>query len=109
MSNTTNNYYAEGWISAVGPGATTTSWKMYAGTGNISLDQYSLYSADQQLVSNSAGGSAGPNGLSLGRWGPGGGSEYSTSEVGFILAYNRVLSSAEITKNFNALRGRYGL
>ena len=106
--NSTDNYYAEGWVSAVTAAATTTAWKVYAGTGNISLDQYSLYSSDQQLISNNAGGAAGPNGLSLGRVGFAS-FEYSTCEVGVVLAYNRVLSSAEITKNFNALRGRYGL
>jgi hypothetical protein len=107
-SNTLDNYYAEGWASVVNP-AGTTAWKVYAGTGNISLDQYSLYSGDQQLINNSAGGTVGPNGLSLGRWGQGGGSEYSTCEVGFVVAYNRVLSQTEITQNYNALKSRYGL
>lgn len=106
-SNSTDNYYANGWVSASGASATTTSWKIYSGTGGIQQDQYSLYSGGQQLVSNNAGGSAGPNGLSFGRMGNA--TEYSTCEVGFVLAYNRVLSSTEITKNFNALRGRYGL
>jgi hypothetical protein len=34
---------------------------------------------------------------------------FSSSEIGAILMYNRNLSSAESTQNFNALRGRYGL
>jgi hypothetical protein len=108
-SNTTDNYYANGWITAVGAAATTTSWKLYSGTGDIALDQYSLYSGNTQLISNNNGGAAGPNGLSIGRLGTGAGSECSTCEVGFVLAYNLVLSSTEITQNFHALRGRYSL
>jgi hypothetical protein len=34
---------------------------------------------------------------------------FSSSEIGAILMYNRNLSSAESTQNFNALRGRYGI
>ena len=29
--------------------------------------------------------------------------------ISVVMAYNRALSAAEITQNFNALRGRYGL
>lgn len=39
------------------------------------------------------------------------GGDYSNSpiDVGCVSAYNRVLSAAEITQNFNALRGRFGI
>jgi hypothetical protein len=30
-------------------------------------------------------------------------------DIGFFMIYNRALSQAEITQNFNALRGRYGI
>lgn len=39
----------------------------------------------------------------------GGGSEYWHGNVAFMLKYTTVLTDAEITKNFNALRGRFGL
>jgi hypothetical protein len=103
---TTENFYAEGWVSAVYAGASDTNWRMLAGTHDVTADLYGLYLNGQLNVSNS-GGSAGPNGISLGRWG--GGSEYSTCEVSFVLAYNRVLTAAEIQQNFQALRGRYGI
>lgn len=34
---------------------------------------------------------------------------YWEGDIGFILAYNKCLSDAEIKQNFTALRGRYGL
>lgn len=33
----------------------------------------------------------------------------TNGSVGFVNVYNRALSSTEVTQNFNALRGRYGL
>jgi hypothetical protein len=58
-------------------------------------------------VSSSA---AAPNGFSQGVWLYGG--EYYMPWSGFIyqmMIYNRVLTTDEITTNFNALRGRYGI
>ena len=37
------------------------------------------------------------------------GGEYFNGKVGNVQIYNRALSANEITQNFNALRGRYGL
>ena len=105
-SSTSEEYFSEGWIrdSAVAD----TSWRIYAGTGNISADQYSLYINGSLIVSNSTQGSAGPNGFGLGRFAPGN-SEYAEGEIGFLLAYNRVLTATEISTNYNALKSRYGL
>jgi hypothetical protein len=36
-------------------------------------------------------------------------SEYFTGNIFTTQIYNRVLSATEITQNFNALRGRYGI
>ena len=36
-------------------------------------------------------------------------SRYLNADIGAFAVYNRVLSAAEITQNFNALKGRYGL
>jgi hypothetical protein len=105
-SGNANKYYAAGWVSTYTQA--DEEWRIYCGTGNISLDQYSFWSNKNKLVTNSSGGSAGPNGFSIGRYGPGN-SQYSNCDVSFLLAYNRILSDQEIQQNFNALRGRHGL
>jgi hypothetical protein len=103
-SNSVANYFAEGWVSGVGVGGSDTVWRIYAATGNTATDTWALYINGVLNVSNN-GGSAGPNGLQV----PQAGGEQSIGECGFILAYNRVLSDAEILQNFNALRGRFGI
>jgi len=105
-ASSSERYYAEGWIHLGTPN--DLNWRIYAGTENYSGDQRSFYVNNSSIVVNSTAGSAGFNGLSVGRWGAGA-SEYSTCEVSFIHVYNRVLSDSEITQNFNALRGRFGV
>ena len=48
------------------------------------------------------------SGLLIGRGFYGGTLNYA-GRVGFVRYYNRALSAAELTRNFEALRGRYGL
>jgi len=36
-------------------------------------------------------------------------SEFSNSQISFLICYNRILTAAEIQQNFNALRGRFGI
>lgn len=103
-----NMYHAEGWVTASTGGPNDTNWRIFAATENYSADQRSFYSNNTLLVSNSTGGVAGMNGLSIGRW-ANNNTEYSTCEVGVILIYNRILSVTELTQNFNAIRGRYGI
>jgi hypothetical protein len=104
----TENYYAEGWVSSVGAGTSNTSWRIWTGTGDIGGDTYSVYVNNSLITASSTGGSAGPNGFSIGRYGPGN-SEYSNSNFSFLLAYNRILTQAEITQNYNATKTRYKL
>jgi hypothetical protein len=106
-SNSVLNYYASGWVSSAGAGGTDTSWRIYAGTGNISSVSYSMYVNGTLNVSN-GNGTAGPNGLSIGMYGPGT-SEFSDGQVSFVLAYNRVLSATEILQNYNTQKSRFGL
>jgi hypothetical protein len=106
-SGGSEEYYAEGWIFEGAPN--DTNWRIYAATENHSADQRSFYVNNTARVTNSTAGAAGFNGLSVGRWGSGGGSEYSTCEVSFIQVYNRILTAGELTQNYNALRSRYGL
>lgn len=103
-STTTENYYAEGWVSSVSAGTNDTSWRILAATGDTISDTWKLYVNNSLTVSNS-NGSAGPNGLQV----PQSGGEQSIGECGFIMAYNRVLSASEIAQNFNAHRDRYGI
>jgi hypothetical protein len=105
---TTENYYAEGWVSGVASGASDTNWRIYAATGNIASDSYSMYTNGVLTSGPSTGGSQGPNGLGIGCYFPGL-SEFSNSQIGILLIYNTVLTEAQIIQNFNAYRGRYGL
>lgn len=107
-SDTTENYFASGWVSSVDNGATDTNWRIYHGMGHISNDQYSHYVNNTQITNNSTGGSQGPDGFTLGKYGPGN-SEPTQGEIAFLIVYNRVLTSAEVTQNFEAVRGRFGL
>jgi hypothetical protein len=104
--SSTENYYAEGWVSSVTAGANDTNWRLIAGTGDSVADIWKKY-VNGVLIDNNAAGSAGPNGIQLG--GYAGVNEYSDGQVAFLLIYNRVLTDSEIQQNFNALRGRLGL
>ena len=105
-SNGAERYFAEGWIRQ-DPGFNDTNWRIFTGVENFSSDQRSFYVNNYPIVLNSSSGSNGFNGLSLGRSGVYG--ENSTCEVGFVLVYNRLLSTEEITRNYNVFRGRYSL
>ena len=100
----TENHYAEGWVSGVSTGAGDTNWRILAASGNSSTDSWQMYVNGTQTYSN-ANGSAGPNNLGINVYS----SERSTGEVGFLLAYNRVLSTAEIKQIYYANRARFGI
>ena len=101
---TSGDYYAEGWVNDIASPESDTIWRMFTGTGNIVGDSYSLYINDAHQVTNS-NGSAGPNGWNLNNQY----SQYSNCQIATLICYNRVLTAAEVTQNFNALRGRFGL
>ena len=103
-SSGSEEYYAEGWILQGAPN--DTNWRIYAATENHSADQRSFYVNNTARVTNSTAGSQGFNGLSVGRWGSGA-SEYSTCEVSFIQVYSRILTTEELTQNYNTLTGRF--
>jgi len=110
-SDSVSNYYAEGWVSpAAATGGNDSFWRIYTGTGNIGGDSYSFYINSLLTNGPNNAGSAGPNGMVVGRQGPGIGSgEYSTGDFSFVLMYNRILSDQEIAQNYNATRGRFDL
>ena len=104
-SGSNHRHFAEGWISATSGGTTTDDWGIYACTGNQSTDVWEYYE-NGSLINSDSGGTSGPTSIRIGGYG---GGESSTWKWSMLLAYNRVLSAAEIQQNFNALRGRYGL
>ncbi len=106
-SNAVNKYYAQGWVSGSSSGGSDNDWRIYAGVGSVTNDQYSLYTNAILQAGPSTGGSQGPNGLRFGVYQNF--SEVTNGQCGFILAYNRVLSQLEITQNYNYFKGRYGL
>jgi hypothetical protein len=107
-NNSIANYYSVGWVTGAGAGGTDTNWRIYAGTGNPTTGVYSFY-INGSVNTSGGGGSAGPNGLAIGAYGPGGPSEFSNGQVSFVLAYNRVLTAAEITRTYDAFKYRIGL
>lgn len=105
-SSSSENYYAGGWISSVGAGANDTNWRLFAGTGDTAANIWKKY-VNGVLVDSNSNGTTGPNGIQLGGYATT--NEYSDGQVGILLAYNRVLSDAEVQQNFSALRGRFGI
>ena len=108
-NGTTENYYAEGWVSAVNAGTANTNWRILTGTGQIAGDAYSEYVNGTNTVLNSTGGSAGPNGFVVGMVGYDLATELTLGRCSFVLAYNRVLTSNEVSQVYQAYRGRFGI
>jgi hypothetical protein len=100
------NYYSNGWVSQVNQGSTDNAWRIYTGTGNPTAGVYAMYSNTSLITYNSAG-TAGPNQFAINSYANA--SEYSNGQFGFLLAYNRVLTAAEIAQNYEYFKGRYSL
>ena len=106
-NSSTENYYAEGWVTLAGSGTNDTSWRIYTATGDSSADSWKFYVNGILNTGPNSNGSNGPNGFAIGSSQASG--EFSRSLIGAFLVYNRVLSDAEIFQNHGALKGRYGL
>jgi hypothetical protein len=98
--------YALGWITP-STGYDDTVDHIYCVTGDISGNTYTFYDNNVDYTPYPTAGTAGPNGFVLGKYF--GGSEYGTGTITVLLAYNRVLTSAEITQNFEAAKGRFNI
>jgi len=103
-STTTENHYAEGWVTAVSAGANDTNWRILAATGDPVSDTWSMYVNGVNTYTNS-NGSAGPNGLQV----PQAGGEQSVGECSFILVYDRPLVAVEIQQIYRAFRSRFSI
>lgn len=100
-----NRYYALGWVANESLIAADDTWRMYAGTGDISGDNYSFYIDGQNEIRDDAGGSAGPNGIRIGKSFVN--NEPSNGLVNFIMLYDRVLTDEEVLQNYNATKHRF--
>lgn len=105
--SSTENYFAGGSSFITDGGPNDTNWRIYAGTANIAADQWRFYSNAVENTERINDGIEGFNGLQVGR--QSGGGETSNGQVCFVIVYNRVLSGAEITQNYNALKYKVGL
>jgi hypothetical protein len=100
---TYGDYYAEGWVYE-GAGTSDTTWRMFTGTGNVNTDTWQIYINDSLAASNS-NGTQGPYGLNINsQYG-----QYSSCQIGCIIAYSRVLTAVEILQTYNAMRKRFGV
>jgi hypothetical protein len=106
-ASTTQNHYAEGWVSAVSNGPNDVNWRTYAATGNYSEDSWALYVNGVLNSGPNNSGVNGPDGFAIGSIG--GYGEFSSAHISNLIVYNRVLTAQEIQQNFNATRGRYGI
>jgi autotransporter-associated beta strand protein len=97
--------YAEGWVSADDGPDPDGNVHFYAATGDGSLT--SFYDGNTLLASNN-GGTAGPNGLSLGAFNNDPGNENSKGDVAEIVIYNRVLEPDERTAVVDYLNAKWG-
>lgn len=107
-SDTTENHYAEGWISPVDQGPTDENVRVYAATGKIATDHYSYWTNGRMRSEFNTGGSQGPNQIMIGKYGPGN-SEVSNGRVYTIMVWNTVLPNDEIKRISYILMARYGI
>lgn len=105
--SSTENYYAEGWVTSAAAGPSDTNWRIYAATGNQPTDSWAFYVNGNPNTGPNINGSNGPNGFAIGAYG--GTNEFSNSHISHLIAYNRVLTNDEIRQNFIALKGRYSI
>ena len=103
-STGSRKHYAVGWVCTNTYNDANTH--IFCATGDISADTYKFLDDNVDYTTSSTGGSAGPNGFSLGvlnsyEWGVG--------TITLLLVYNRVLTDAEIDQNFNAQKNRFGV
>jgi len=86
------------------------NWRIYTATCDVPNNNYRFYVNGTFASSSTAAGGQGPStDLQIGNGNGGGGQEPADGQVSFLLAYNRLLSDAEILQNYNAMRGRVGL
>jgi len=104
-SNSTENYYAEGWVR--GGGDNNTNWRFYMGDYNLFSDTANFYVNGSAIVTNNTGGSQGPNGMGFNTSLYSG--EVSNCEIAEVLIYNTVLSTTARQLIHTYLVNKWGL
>lgn len=105
-------YYANNWVNNPLTTDDDAKWRIYAATGDYTNDQWTMLINNSQVVSNN-GGTNGPNGLILGKGGvgsagyPGPSQEPSKGQIAFLLVWNRVLTTQELTDVYNLFKNRF--
>lgn len=112
-NHTNNDYFVnDGWIH--GPeGGTDTNWHMFVGTGSFTgpakIFKYFKDGIKYAERQNPYGPTVGHGPDIIQLLGDSTFNESSYAQIGLLLAYDRVLSDAEIVNVFNSYRSRYGL
>ncbi len=101
-----------GYFIFTGAGSTTAStqdlnWHIYAAQWSSAGSR--LYLDNSLLINTTVAYDAGINQTFIGKNPTVGFGEYWNGNVGTVLIYNRILTTQELTQNYNALKGRYGL
>jgi fibronectin-binding autotransporter adhesin len=100
-----NALYTGGWVSPTSGPAVKTSLHFYGVSGNGTTN--SFYDGNQILVNASTAGLQAPNGLSLGAWQNNPTNQASRGDVSEVVAFNRVLSAAEVKQVSDYLRMKW--
>jgi hypothetical protein len=108
-SNSTENFFAGGVsVVTLGTGTNDTNWRYYHGTGNTTTGFYSFYINNIFKASVTSSGGAGPASISLNSQ-FNGSAEFSDSQIPFVLLYNRVLTDAERTQNYDYFKSKFSV
>jgi hypothetical protein len=101
------NHYAEGWIYGADGGGEVvndTSWRVHGCTGKTGADFYDFWIDGQRVAGpNDTGGSQGPNGFVVGKYGLSFDSEFSAGEISTIIIYDRALTPDEMKQTCMAV------
>lgn len=107
-NNSTETYYASGvQVTPLGTGTNDTNWRYYCGNGVYSSQYYEYYINNTLSATKTGSGGEGPRGTKLCNHLPPGTAEYSDAEISFVMLYNRVLTTAEMTQNYNYFKARF--
>ena len=89
----------------------TTDWFHIVGTCTSGSQVLYIDGVSVGTGTTSATFSTNAGGMSIGAYGgySGGKSYYYNGDIGVVRVYSKVLSQAEVSQNFQALRGRYGI
>jgi hypothetical protein len=110
-NGTATMYYASNPWAWYGSGTITLGqWQMLTFRHDVSAGLGEIWSNDTTIFSKSINGpvvNQGGNMKFMGRYCCDG--SPARGDLGVVLVYNRALTDAEITQNYNALRGKYGV